>query len=90
MSFITESELSRYRDRTKTYTKDNIINLKESLSRDRSMPLIFLSHKHDEIAILQDVIAFLKKECVDIYVDWMDEEMPAYTNSETALRLKTK
>ncbi|MBK8243272.1 MAG: toll/interleukin-1 receptor domain-containing protein [Saprospiraceae bacterium] len=90
MSFITESELSRYRDRTKTYTKDNIINLKESLSRDRSMPLIFLSHKHDEIAILQDVIAFLKKECVDIYVDWMDEEMPAYTNSETALRLKNK
>jgi hypothetical protein len=90
MSFINESELSRYRERTKTFTKDNIINLKESISRDGSRPLIFLSHKHDEIAILQDVIAFLKKEGVDVYVDWMDAEMPAYTNSETAVRLKNK
>lgn len=90
MSFINESDLSRYRERTKTFTKDNIINLKESISRDRSRPLIFLSHKHDEIVILQDVIAFLKKAGVDVYVDWMDEEMPAYTNSETAVRLKNK
>jgi hypothetical protein len=90
MSFINESELSRYRERTKTFTKDNIINLKESVSRDRSRPLIFISHKHDEVVILQDVIAFLKKEGVDVYVDWMDDEMPTYTNALTAILLKLK
>ncbi len=58
--------------------------------RDSSKPIIFLSHKHDEHSIMQDVIAFLKKEGVDVYVDWLDESMPAYTNSETAVRLKQK
>ena len=52
--------------------------------------MVFLSHKHDEQNILQDVVAFLKKEGVDIYIDWMDPSMPAYTNAETAHSLKQK
>jgi hypothetical protein len=52
--------------------------------------MIFLSHKHDEVNILQDIIAFLKAEGVDVYVDWMDKEMPAYTNGETAVKLKQR
>src|SRR5690554_1659128 len=90
MSFITETQLSNYRTRTKTFSKDNIVNLNESYSRDKTKPMVFLSHKHDEFSILQDVIAFLKDEGVDVYVDWMDEDMPAYTNNETAVRLKEK
>ncbi len=90
MSFITETQLSNYRTRTKTFSKDNIVNLNESYSRDKTKPMVFLSHKHDEFSILQDVIAFLKDEGVDVYVDWLDESMPAYTNSETAVRLKQK
>lgn len=90
MSFISESQLSNYRARTKTFSQDNIVNLNEGYSRDKNKPSIFLSHKHDELSILQDVIAFLKTEGVDVYVDWMDEEMPAYTSAETALKLKEK
>lgn len=90
MSFISESTLSNYRSRTRFFSKDNIVNLSESISRDRSKPMIFLSHKHDELSIMQDVIGFLKDEGVDVYVDWMDEDMPAHTNAETALRLKEK
>ena len=52
--------------------------------------MVFLSHKHDEFSILQDVIAFLKDEGVNIYVDWMDESMPKNTNATTALKLKEK
>jgi len=90
MSFITESQLANYRSRTKTFSKSDVLVLNESSSRDKTKPMVFLSHKHDELVILQDVIAFLNSEGVDIYVDWMDEEMPAYTNANTALRLKEK
>lgn len=90
MSFISESQLANYRIRTKTFSADNIVNLNESYSRDKSRPMIFLSHKHDEFSILQDVIAFLKDEGVDIYVDWMDQSMPAHTNAATAHKLKEK
>ena len=90
MSFISETQLSNYRRRTKMFSADNIVNLNESFYRDRSRPMVFLSHKHDEQDILQDVVAFLKEEGVDVYVDWMDSSMPAYTNAETAHSLKQK
>lgn len=90
MSFISESQLANYRVRTKTFSADNIVNLNESYSRDTTKPMIFLSHKHDEYSTLQDVISFLKDEGVDVYVDWMDSSMPAYTNAETAYKLKEK
>ncbi len=86
MSFISESQLSSYRRRTKMFSADNIVNLNESHSR----PMVFLSHKHDEQETLQDVVAFLKEEGVDVYVDWMDPSMPAYTNAGTAHSLKQK
>ncbi|MFV0218651.1 toll/interleukin-1 receptor domain-containing protein [Empedobacter falsenii] len=90
MSYISESQLANYRSRTKTFSADNIVSLNESYSRDKARPMIFLSHKHDEHSILQDVIAFLKEEGVDVYVVWMDASMPAYTNAETAHKLKNK
>jgi hypothetical protein len=90
MSFINESQLSNYRVSTKTFSKSDVIDLNESLSRDKTKPMVFLSHKHDEINILEGATGFLKEEGVDIYVDWMDEDMPAFTNAETAKRLKLK
>lgn len=90
MSFISETQLSNYRRRTKMFSADNIVNLNESFCRDKSRPMVFLSHKHDEQDILQDVVAFLKDEGVDVYVDWMDSSMPAYTNAETAHSLKQR
>ncbi len=90
MSYISEYQLSNYRNRTRTFSADNVINLSKSSFRDTNRPMIFLSHKHDEFSIMQDVIAFLKNEGVDVYVDWMDSSMPAYTNAETAHKLKEK
>lgn len=90
MSFISESQLANYRIRTKTFSADNIVNLNESYTRDKTKPMIFLSHKHDEFSFMQDAIAFLEKEGVDIYVDWMDKSMPEHTNADTAHKLKEK
>lgn len=90
MSFINESQLSNYRVSKKTFSKSDLIDLNESQSRDKTKPMVFLSHKHDEINILQGATGFLKEEGFDIYLDWMDEDMPAYTNDETAKKLKLK
>ena len=51
---------------------------------------VFLSHKHSDTAILENVVAMLKKLGVFVYVDWNDEGMPAKTSGVTANRIKQK
>ena len=51
---------------------------------------VFLSHKHDEVAVLEDVICMLKSLGVYVYVDWLDEGMPKDTCGDTARRIKQK
>ena len=61
-----------------------------SLNSRGSSVTVFLSHKHDELEVLEDVISLLKRCGVDVYVDWLDEGMPKYTCLLTASRLKEK
>jgi hypothetical protein len=91
MSFISESQLKGYRS-SKTIFQTN---LNESLRgyRNESKYLkrtVFLSHKHDELENLAGAIEFLKKEGIDVYVDWLDEGMPKTTSGTTANRIKEK
>lgn len=51
---------------------------------------VFLSHKHDEVEVLEEVISLLKSCGVSVYVDWMDEGMPKTTSGLTAIKLKKK
>ncbi|WP_261511554.1 toll/interleukin-1 receptor domain-containing protein [Chryseobacterium paludis] len=51
---------------------------------------VFLSHKHDEKEIIKQVITLLNKLGIDVYVDWLDNEMPKNTNGSTATRIKEK
>lgn len=51
---------------------------------------VFLSHKHDEVAVLANAICMLKSLGIFVYVDWMDEGMPKETCGETAQRIKQK
>jgi ABC-type Na+ transport system ATPase subunit NatA len=64
MSFISESQLSEYRSSTKLFSSQDFVNLNESNLKDKTRPMVFLSHKHEEVKVLQDVIAFLKKKKV--------------------------
>ena len=59
-------------------------------STSSSSVTVFLSHKHDEVAVLHDVISLLRRCGVDVYVDWMDEGMPKTTSGQTAVKLKDK
>lgn len=51
---------------------------------------MFLSHKHDEVEDFKNAIALLKGRGVNVYVDWMDEDMPKTTSGITANKLKKK
>ena len=59
-------------------------------STSSSSVTVFLSHKHDEVAVLHNVISLLRRCGVDVYVDWMDEGMPKTTSGLTAIKLKDK
>ncbi len=51
---------------------------------------VFLSHKHSDKQILENVIALLKNLGVYVYVDWNDDGMPTTTSGYTAKRIKQK
>lgn len=89
MSLISESKIKEYRN------TNRFITITESLKQFRNESkynkrTIFLSHKHDELDILDGAISFLKKEGTDVYIDWLDEGMPKTTSEYTAQRIKEK
>lgn len=91
MSIITEANLKNYRNSTRFYSATLNESLNEFKNESKSLKIkVFLSHKHDELEVLDGAIPFLKKEGVDVYVDWMDEGMPKTTNGTTAKRIKEK
>ena len=51
---------------------------------------VFLSHKHSDRLILENVVAMLKDLGVSVYVDWNDDGMPSTTSGYTATRIKQK
>jgi hypothetical protein len=90
MDILTKSELLSYSEAKKTYRSLNESLKTFSSGSKYNKITIFLSHKHDEIEELEATISFLKKFGIDVYVDWMDEEMPKYTSGKTADRIKKK
>lgn len=52
-------------------------------------PTVFLSHKHDDLEELKDLIGFFENQYqVDVYIDSMDKKMPLNTCGATASRIK--
>ena len=51
---------------------------------------VFLSHKHSDKPILENVVAMLNDLGVSVYVDWNDDGMPSTTSGYTAMRIKQK
>lgn len=60
------------------------------LNRDYvGKPMVFLSHKHSDLPLLSNVIAFLKEEMdVEVYIDSQDKSLPSVPTEETANRIK--
>lgn len=72
--------------------------IKDSLNESRTfsqktfridlLPTVFISHKHDDIEDLYDVMGHIKKLGAKIYIDSMDNRMPGQTSGGTATRIK--
>ncbi len=58
---------------------------------DIGKPAVFISHKHDELDELSDIIGFLEyKYNVNCYIDSRDPSLPKTTSGETANRIKER
>lgn len=56
-----------------------------------SKTTVFISHKHDDLDELRDIIGFLEKQYnVKTYIDSKDPSMPSKTSGETARRIKQR
>lgn len=52
---------------------------------------VFVSHKHDDLEDLKDIIGFLQKEYnVKVYIDSRDPSMPKTTSGVTASKIKER
>lgn len=61
--------------------------LNKTASRYRT---VFLSHSHDDKALVEPVRKLLAGQGVILYVDWNDPDMPAVTSPETARKIKER
>lgn len=77
---ITDSQLNEALIKTKSISEGRTRSTKTT---------IFLSHKHNDLQELKDLIGFFSHVYdVDIYIDSMDNNMPRETSGETAKRIK--
>jgi hypothetical protein len=92
MAILTKSKLTRIADSKAGYIQKSVI-LSESRSYSNKVSAktsIFLSHSHHDSDYVKDVVVFLRKMGVEVYVDWMDDTMPKETSGKTAALLKQK
>ncbi|MBK7134645.1 MAG: toll/interleukin-1 receptor domain-containing protein [Bacteroidales bacterium] len=91
--FISKPYLKDVKDnyiRVGSYSVINESKQKRSRSKYINEVSVFLSHKHDEINELENVIALLNTLGVELYIDWLDEGMPKETSGVTATKLKSR
>lgn len=87
MSFLTYEFLQEHNEQllaTRRINEMNSVNYSAKVN-------VFLSHKHDEpITLINQVRNFFMSLNADLYIDWLDKNMPQVTSEETANRLKLK
>ena len=76
---ITDLQLNEARSETRSFSEGGRVSYRTT---------IFLSHKHSDLDDLKDIIGFLRRFNVDVYIDSMDKAMPKKTSGETAQRIK--
>lgn len=82
---ITRAQLLEYGRGT---TKARIAESYRGKARSAAGPSIFLSHSHSDRDIVEPAANFFASLGVSVYVDWLDPNMPAITNGQTANTIK--
>lgn len=88
MKRIFESRsFSQYRSRTTRFDESARGRIYNNIGKIT----VFLSHKHNELEDMQDIICFLQsKYGVLVYIDSQDSSMPSTTSGATAKKLKER
>lgn len=50
----------------------------------------FLCHSHKDESLVKGLLVLFKEQNVELYVDWLDSEMPESPDQETASRIQDK
>jgi len=91
---ISQADLSRiYQGELRKKGKRGISEVKDTLRPtvlSASRNTIFLSHSHRDKTIVDKVLMLFSELETEVYIDWMDKNMPEYTNRTTASLIKTK
>lgn len=78
------------------YKVDNIESARSDVTKEKKKDgteqvNVFISHKHDDLDVLGEIIGFFEKEYgVKVYIDSKDTLMPDITSGETAMRIKNR
>ena len=87
---FTRGEFSYYRKQSLREAYESV-QKRDSAYYSSNKVTVFLSHKHDELDDVRDVIGFLESKFnVKCYIDSEDETLPIYTSPETAAKIKDR
>ena len=87
---FTRGEFSGYRKQSLREAYESV-QIRDSAYYSSNKISVFLSHKHDELEDVRDVIGFLESRFnVKCYIDSEDQTLPIYTSSETAAKIKDR
>lgn len=88
-NIFTKGDFSKYKAR-------DLLSLlvrteQRNIDDDTGKVTVFISHKHDELEDLANIIVFLESEYnVSVYIDSEDPQMPDFPNEQTAKQIKKK
>lgn len=77
-------------DHIRRITRDYPINEAHEYSLERSRTSVFLSHKHSDRELMLRIKEMFEHLGIEVYIDWLDDEMTAQTSGRTANILKKK
>lgn len=86
MAILTKSQLSVIAESSTV----KAFSVNESFNRQTSSTSIFLSHKHSDKNEVKGLKRLLLTFRANIYIDWLDPDMPEETKGETAVKIKEK
>jgi len=91
--FITKSQLKSYVERKEGTLNKTFAILEAKLSkavktRNQFESSVFISHSHKNSDLVEYLVALLTKLKIEVYVDWMDDELTYPPSSKTAVKIK--
>jgi TIR domain len=92
MDIITGAYLDNISSRLTFSDEQNFTQKRTRITEARVQGRVtaFLSHSHSDKERIKPIIKILNSVGVDIYVDWLDNEMPTSTSGKTAETIKAK